>query len=130
MGVPRDHQNTNPTPIYTSKVRCPWISTDKIKEDERSRETEKGPMQTPSENSPRISGETKISLKLRVRSKSRDKQIFFVKDNQETITASLTPVCSVTFPNERISFIRHFSFFFFLFSFCILHTSVITYIFR
>ena len=49
---------------------------DQIKEDERSRETEKGPVQNPSENSPRISGEAKISLELRVRSKSRDEQIF------------------------------------------------------
>ena len=39
---------------------------------------EKGLVQNPSENSPRNSGETKISLELGVRSKSRDEQLFFL----------------------------------------------------
>ena len=54
-----------------------YISTDQIKEDERSRETDKGPVQNPSENSLRIFGETKISIELGVRSKSRDEQLLF-----------------------------------------------------
>ena len=53
------------------------MTTDQIKEDERSRETEKGPGQNPSKNNLRILGETKINLELGVRSKSRDEQLFF-----------------------------------------------------
>ena len=52
--------------------------------EERSRETEKGSVQNPSENSPRISGEVKITPEL-------SKQNVFYKDNQETIVASLKP---------------------------------------
>ena len=59
------------------------MSTDQIEEDERSRETEKGPVQDSSENNLRILGETKISLELGVRSKSRDKRLFFCLDNRE-----------------------------------------------
>ena len=39
---------------------------------ERSRDTEKGLLQNPSENNLRTSGETKISLEPGVRSESRD----------------------------------------------------------
>ena len=53
------------------------MSTDQIKEDETSRETEKGPVQNPSKNNLRIVGETKISLELGVRSTSQDEQLFF-----------------------------------------------------
>ena len=67
-GVPRDHRN--PTHKFISTVRHPQISTDQIEEDERSRETEKGPVQNPFENNLRTSGETKISLELGIRSKS------------------------------------------------------------
>ena len=84
MGVPRDHRNSTPN-LYKQGT----TSIDQYKEDER-RETEKDPVQTPSENSPRISGQAKISLELEDGSKSRDEQLFF-KDNQETIVASLTP---------------------------------------
>ena len=53
------------------------MSIDQFKEDERSREIE-CPVQNPSENSLRILGETKISLELGVRSKSRDEQLLFL----------------------------------------------------
>ena len=73
-----------------SAHRSVQIRSRKTRE-ERSRETGNGSVQNSSENSPRISGEVKISLELRVRSKSREEQIFFYQDNQETIVASLTP---------------------------------------
>ena len=92
---------------------------DEYRSDQGRREIKgnrEGAVQNPSENSSRISVEAKISLELRVRSKSRDEQIFFYPDNQETIVASLTPSdWSVTFPNKRISFVRPFSFFYFIF---------------
>ena len=72
--MPQNHRDSTPN-LYK---QC-TVPLDQIKEDERSRETEKGPVQNPSKNSPRISGEVKISLELRVRSKSRDEQIFFIK---------------------------------------------------
>ena len=52
--------------IYRGAHGTTPIETDHIKEDERTKETEKGQVQNPSENSHRISGETKISLELGV----------------------------------------------------------------
>ena len=75
MGVPRDQQHSDPN-LYKQGM-TPKDQTDQIKEDKRTRETEKGPVQNPSENSSRISGETKISLELGVRSRSWDEQLFF-----------------------------------------------------
>ena len=67
-----------PPPIYISNAHYKVQIRSRKTREERSRETEKGSVQSPSENSPRISGEVKINLELRIRSKSRDEQIFYL----------------------------------------------------